>query len=74
MVYCSSSSTLEVSKKEGVKSPLIWNFAYNIDLAVSQKKKILLKSFVFAPLAAPKIPDLFKNTSEIELQLTSWVD
>jgi Reverse transcriptase (RNA-dependent DNA polymerase) len=58
----------------GVKSPLIWNLAYDISLARLKKKNSPFKSVVFAPLAAPKMQELIDNATEIELQLTSFVD
>jgi Reverse transcriptase (RNA-dependent DNA polymerase) len=57
-----------------VESPLIWNLAYDIGLARLKKENSPFKSVVFAPSAAPKMQELIDNATEIELQLTSFVD
>jgi Reverse transcriptase (RNA-dependent DNA polymerase) len=58
----------------GVESPLIWNLAYDIGLARLKKENSPFKSVVFAPSAAPKMQELIDNATEIELQLTSFVN
>jgi Reverse transcriptase (RNA-dependent DNA polymerase) len=58
----------------GVESPLIWNLAYDISLARLKKENSPFKSVVFAPSVAPKMQELINNATEIESQLTSFVN